>query len=73
VTLDYLKFDGDQQYFVLDGQHRLTGLRYLFGQDPELSVKAKMPIKPPPGLANDELSVLVISDEDPYSKNKRLR
>ena len=66
-----LKFDGDQQYFVLDGQHRLTGLRYLFGQDPELA-KTKMPIKPPPALANDELSVLVISDEDPTQKTKGL-
>ena len=56
-----LKFDGEQQYFVLDGQHRLTGLRHIFGQDPELA-KGKRPIKPPSNY-NDELSVLVISDE----------
>ena len=64
-----LKFDGEQQYFVLDGQHRLTGLRHIFGQDPELA-KGKRPIKPPPNLHNDELSVLVISDEDPTQQKK---
>jgi len=66
-----LKFDGEQQYFVLDGQHRLTGLRRIFGQDPELA-KGKRPIKPPPNLHNDELSVLVISDEDPSTQKKAL-
>jgi len=65
-----LKFDGEQQYFVLDGQHRLTGLRYIFGQDPELA-KGKKTVKPPPNLANDELSVLVISDEDPSKEKKK--
>ncbi len=57
-----IQFDGSQKYFVLDGQHRLTSLRYLFGQLPELSEK-KRPLPVPPGLPMDELSVLLISSE----------
>ncbi len=57
-----LKMDGTQKYFVLDGQHRLTSLRYLFGQLPDLSDRKKPPAAPP-GLQDDELSVLLISNE----------
>ena len=70
-----LILDGSQDYFVLDGQHRLTSLRYLFGQLPEMSDKKKPP-QIPPGLQDDELSILLISGEGVKSEQefrKRLR
>ena len=67
-----LKFDGSQKYFVLDGQHRLTSLRYLFGHLPELEKGGRSP-RPPAGLSDDELSVLVISNIDPVNNDKTLK
>ena len=70
-----LVLDGTQDYFVLDGQHRLTSLRYLFGQLPEMSDKKKPP-QIPPGLQDDELSILLISGEGVKTEKdfrKRLR
>ena len=53
-----LVFDGKQKYFILDGQHRLESLKYLYNDDP------KRTQEPPPGLDSDEVSVLLISNED---------
>ncbi|MAO98952.1 MAG: hypothetical protein CMQ60_03930 [Gammaproteobacteria bacterium] len=64
-----IKFDGTQKYFVLDGQHRLTSLKSLFGLLPDL----KNNFQRPPGLVDDELSVLVISNIDPTNEEKTLK
>jgi DGQHR domain-containing protein len=56
-------FDGTQKYFILDGQHRLESLKYLYSNDP------KRTQEPPPGLDEDEISVLLISNESSDDKD----
>ena len=75
VESDYGIFykDGTQEYFVLDGQHRLESLKFLFGIG---NHKKQRPTEPPEGLAEDQVSVLLISSEGTKSKDefrKRLR
>ena len=56
-------FDGKQKYFILDGQHRLESLKWLYGDDP------KRTQVPPPGLETDEISVLLISNENTENRD----
>jgi DNA sulfur modification protein DndB len=72
-----LQINKDAEYFVLDGQHRLAGIRSLlnFYEDDPSEYDA------PPGLVNDEMSIVLITDEgldekeknDEESYKKRLR
>ncbi len=54
-----LQINKNAEYFVLDGQHRLAGIRSLlnlFPDDPAL-------FDAPPGLVDDEVSIVLITDE----------
>jgi DNA sulfur modification protein DndB len=60
--LGILQFDGSEQYYVVDGQHRLAALREVVGQD---GVRYK----------NDEISVILIShskDAEGMARARRL-
>ena len=67
-----LKFDGNQKYYVLDGQHRLSAIKTLLDRSDPLSGNA------PRNFENDEFSVIVIvpnqqdSTEDFMLKYRRL-
>jgi len=54
-----LTFDGTQQYFALDGQHRLTAIREALLKDP--------------GLGNDDISVLMVPHYDTDEGRERTR
>ena len=51
-----LTFRGDQQYYALDGQHRLRAIKTL--------IEREDGIQPPEGFSNEELSVLIITRQD---------
>ena len=55
-----LKFDGNQKYYALDGQHRLAAIKMLLDHNNPISDGA------PQGFEMDELSVIVVvpSQED---------
>ena len=55
-----LKFDGNQKYYALDGQHRLSAIKTLLDRTDDASDGA------PLGFENDEISVIVVvpSQED---------
>jgi DNA sulfur modification protein DndB len=53
-----LTFDGSQDYYALDGQHRLAAIKTLLDPSDELSDGA------PEGFANDEISVIVVVPSD---------
>lgn len=65
-----LKFDGNQKYYALDGQHRLSAIKNLLG--PPVSDGT------PEGFENDEFSVIVVvpnqldSNNDFMQKYRRL-
>ena len=47
-----LTFRGDQQYYALDGQHRLRAIKAVIDREDD--------VEPPDGFVNEEISVLVI-------------
>ena len=51
-----LTFRGDQEYYALDGQHRLRAIKTL--------IEREDGIQPPDGFANEEISVLIIVRQD---------
>lgn len=54
-----LTFDGSQQYFALDGQHRLKAIKEAIKQKPE--------------LGKDEISVILVSHYDTAEGQERTR
>lgn len=50
-----LRFDGDQNYYALDGQHRLKAIKSLIHPDIEAGDQ-----NPPKNFANEEISVLMV-------------
>lgn len=49
-----LSFDGTQNYYALDGQHRLKAIKSLVDPTSELAMQA------PPDFKNEEVSVIVV-------------
>ncbi|TRZ65695.1 MAG: DGQHR domain-containing protein [Comamonadaceae bacterium] len=49
-----LSFDGSQNYYALDGQHRLKAIKSLVDPTSEMSLQA------PPDFKNEEVSVIVV-------------
>ena len=49
-----LSFDGTQDYYALDGQHRLAAIKSLVDSNSDVAVDA------PPGFKNEEISVIVV-------------
>lgn len=60
-TFGVLSFDGTQDYYALDGQHRLSAIKALVDTNSDASVDA------PPGFKNEEISVIVVVPEDAES------
>ena len=50
-----LRFSGDQNYYALDGQHRLKAIKTLLQPEDESER-----IEPPAGFENEEVSVLMV-------------
>ena len=50
-----LRFSGDQDYYALDGQHRLKAIKTLLQPEDETER-----IEPPRGFENEEVSVLMV-------------
>ena len=53
-----LAFDGGEDYYALDGQHRLQAVKYL------LNTSEKRDIIPPAGFEHEQISVLLVCAED---------
>tara|TARA_Y100000588_G_C14252930_1_gene924222 strand:+ start:956 stop:2365 length:1410 start_codon:yes stop_codon:yes gene_type:complete len=70
-----LRFNGEQGYYALDGQHRLKAIKLLLGIDTE---EGYTPPPVPTGFPDEELSVLVltlpddVTDEEWLQKHRRL-
>ena len=69
-SFGFLKFDGTQKYYALDGQHRLTAIKTLLNRN------NSDPDGAPEDLEKDEFSVIVIvpsqEDADFMQKYRRL-
>lgn len=48
-----LKFNGEQNYYALDGQHRLSAIRTLIDRETDLV--------PPEGFRNEEVPVIIVT------------
>lgn len=59
-----LRFSGDQNYYALDGQHRLKAIKTLLQPEDETER-----IEPPHGFANEEISVLMVIRPPESSEN----
>ncbi|MFP6704099.1 MAG: DGQHR domain-containing protein [Planctomycetaceae bacterium] len=57
-TFGVLRFDGEQQYYALDGQHRLKGIQVLL--DPSEDAHANCPEH----FAKEEISVICVVPEE---------
>lgn len=68
-----LRFSGTQNYYALDGQHRLKAIKTLLQPDDESER-----VEPPPDFENEEISVLMVirptdsTEEDWLSSYRRL-
>ena len=58
-TFGLLRFSGTQNYYALDGQHRLKAIKTLLQPDDDQEW-----IEPPPGFENEEISVLMVIRPD---------
>lgn len=66
-----LRFSGDQNYYALDGQHRLKAIKTLLQPEDETER-----VEPPSGFENEEISVLMVirppdSSEDDWLESYR--
>ena len=66
-----LRFSGAQEYYALDGQHRLKAIKTLFSPEDEPEG-----VDPPDGFENEEVSVLLVlrpetTDEDEWLQSYR--
>ena len=59
-----LSFDGTQDYYAIDGQHRLAAVKALVDTNSDVSVDA------PPGFKNEEISVIVVVPEEAESHDE---
>lgn len=69
-TFGILSFDGTQNYYALDGQHRLAAIKALVDTNSDVAMDA------PPGFKTEEVSVIVVvpeSHENPDDFMKRYR
>jgi len=68
-----LRFSGTQNYYALDGQHRLKAIKMILQPHDSGEI-----VDPPPGFADEEISVLMVmrpagvSDDDWLSSYRRL-
>lgn len=54
-SFGFLRFSGKQDYYALDGQHRLKAIKTIL--DPQSEAER---VEPPPGFADEEVSVLMV-------------
>lgn len=70
-----LKFDGGQNYYALDGQHRVTSIQTLLDTSEEgIKHLKKIGVKAPDGFANESVSVIIVTttgDDDEWRKKYR--
>ncbi len=57
-TFGVLRFDGTQDYYALDGQHRLAAIKALVGPEDPAAADA------PPGFKDEEVSVIVVAPQE---------
>ena len=66
-TFGVLKFDGSQNYFALDGQHRLSAIKALVNPNSSFSPDA------PTEFKNEEISVIVVVPSEAEEKDEFLK
>lgn len=65
-TFGVLSFDGKQDYFALDGQHRLAAIKALVDPNSDVSPDA------PSGFKDEEISVIVVVPREAEEHNEFL-
>lgn len=65
-TFGVLSFDGTQDYYALDGQHRLASIKALVDPNSDVSPDA------PPGFKDEEISVIVVVPSEAESQEQFL-
>ncbi len=65
-TFGVLSFDGTQDYYALDGQHRLAAIKALVDPNSDVSPDA------PPGFKDEEISVIVVVPSEAESHQQFL-
>ena len=63
-TFGILQFDGTQDYYALDGQHRLSAIKALVDSDSDISPDA------PSGFKDEEISVIVVVPSEAEDDDK---
>ena len=63
-TFGVLSFDGTQDYFALDGQHRLSAIKALVDTNSDISPDA------PSGFKDEEISVIVVVPSEGESHDR---
>ena len=63
-TFGVLSFDGTQNYYALDGQHRLSAVKALIDSNSDVQVDA------PAGFKNEEISVIVVVPDAAESQDE---
>lgn len=66
-TFGVLRFDGGQDYYALDGQHRLAAIKALVDPQSDLARDA------PEGFKNEEVSVIIVMPGEAESDEEFLR
>lgn len=66
-TFGVLRFDGGQDYYALDGQHRLSAIKALVDPQSDLARDA------PEGFKNEEVSVIIVMPGEAESDEEFLR
>jgi len=66
-TYGAIKFDGNQEYYALDGQHRMAGIKYVLEDEDFADVV-------PRGFRKDQVSLILVIQPESNSKEEfRLR
>lgn len=63
TTFGILSFSGNQNYYALDGQHRLAGIKALVDRDSDVARDA------PEGFKNEEISVVIVVPDEAETDN----
>lgn len=58
TTFGVLSFDGQQNYYAVDGQHRLAGIKALIEKESDVSRDA------PEGFMSEEISVVIVMPDE---------
>ena len=63
-----LRFDGGQNYYALDGQHRVTAIQTLLSDSDQ---RDRLGISVPEGFGEEEISVIIMTTTGSEKNGKK--